>query len=106
MTPHSSPADQSVILRPGPWRHRFVPANGARLHVAEAGEDDAPRSMLLLGVAQLRWRWRDQQPALVAAVDRVAAMDLRGCGASDEPPRGYDTGGLARDGSGVIRSLG
>lgn len=106
MTPQSSPADQSVILRPGPWRHRFVPANGARFHVAEAGEDDAPLIMLLHGFPQMWWCWRDHIPALVAAGYRVAAMDLRGFGASDKPPHGYDTGGLARDVSGVIRSLG
>ena len=37
---------------------------------------------------------------------RVAAMDLRGFGASDKPPRGYDPRTLAEDASGVIRSLG
>src|SRR5690625_3680158 len=106
MTPHSSPADQSVILRPGPWRHRFVPANGARFHVAAAGEDDAPLIMLLHGFPQMWWCWRDHIPALVAAGYRVAAMDLRGFGASDKPPRGYDTCVLARRGAVVIRSRG
>ncbi|HLS03483.1 MAG TPA: alpha/beta hydrolase [Actinomycetales bacterium] len=106
MTAHSAPADQSVILRPGPWSHRFVPANGARFHVTEAGEADAPLIMLLHGFPQMWWCWRDHIPALVAAGYRVAAMDLRGFGASDKPPHGYDTGGLARDVSGVIRSLG
>ena len=33
-------------------------------------------------------------------------MDLRGYGASDKPPRGYDTLTLAADVAGVIRSLG
>ena len=33
-------------------------------------------------------------------------MDLRGFGASDKPPRGYDPRTLAEDASGVIRSLG
>ena len=37
---------------------------------------------------------------------RAAAMDLRGFGASDKPPRGYDPRTLAEDVSGVIRSLG
>lgn len=106
MSAHTAPADQSVILRPGPWRHRFVPANGARFHVAEAGETDAPLLVLLHGFPQMWWCWRDHIPAFVAAGYRVAAMDLRGFGASDKPPHGYDTGGLARDVSGVIRSLG
>jgi pimeloyl-ACP methyl ester carboxylesterase len=33
-------------------------------------------------------------------------MDLRGFGASDKPPRGYDPRTMAEDASGVIRSLG
>jgi len=106
MSAKYAPADQSAILRPGPWRHRFVPANGARFHVSEAGEADAPLIVLLHGFPQMWWCWRDQIPALVDAGYRVAAMDLRGFGASDKPPHGYDTGGLARDVSGVIRSLG
>lgn len=101
-----APADQSIILQSGPWRHRFVPANGARFHVAEAGEPDAPLIVLLHGFPQMWWCWRQQIPMLTAAGYRVAAMDLRGFGASDKPPHGYDTGGLARDVSGVIRSLG
>lgn len=102
----NAPADQSVILQPGPWRHRFVPANGARFHVAEAGEATDPLIVLLHGFPQMWWCWREQIPALASAGYRVAAMDLRGFGASDKPPHGYDTGGLARDVSGVIRSLG
>ena len=43
---------------------------------------------------------------LAAAGYRVAAMDLRGYGASDKPPRGYDTPTLTADVAGVIRSLG
>src|SRR5690625_3576137 len=106
MSSRYSPADQSVILQPGPWRHRFVLANGAGFNVAEAGEDAALLCMLLSGFPQMWWCWRDQIPALVEAGARVVAMDLRGFGASDKPPHGYDTGGLARDVSGVIRSLG
>lgn len=102
----SSVADQAVILRPGPWRHRYIPANGARFHIAEAGDDDAPLVILLHGFPQMWWCWRDYISALADAGYRVAAMDLRGFGASDKPPHGYDTAGLARDVSGVVRSLG
>ena len=52
------------------------------------------------------WTWRHQIPALAAAGYRVAALDLRGTGASDKPPHGYDVPTLARDVAGVIRSLG
>lgn len=82
----------------------MVAANGARFHVAVAGE--GPLVLLLHGFPQFWWTWRHQLPALAGAGYRVAAMDLRGFGASDKPPRGYDPRTLAEDASGVIRSLG
>jgi pimeloyl-ACP methyl ester carboxylesterase len=82
----------------------MVAANGARFHVAVAGE--GPLVLLLHGFPQFWWSWRHQLPALAAGGYRVAAMDLRGFGASDKPPRGYDPRTLAEDASGVIRSLG
>jgi pimeloyl-ACP methyl ester carboxylesterase len=72
--------------------------------VAEAGE--GPPVLLLHGFPQFWWAWRHQLPALAAAGYRAIAMDLRGYGASDKPPRGYDTATLAADVSGVIRALG
>ncbi len=96
--------DATHVLVDGPWRHRFVAANGARFHVAEAGE--GPLVLLLHGFAQNWWSWRAQLPALALAGYRVAAMDLRGYGASDKPPRGYDTPTLAADVAAVVRSLG
>lgn len=50
--------------------------------------------------------WRHQIPALAAAGYRVAALDLRGFGASDKPPRGHDTWTTSADTAAVIRSLG
>ncbi len=96
--------DSSEVLVGGPWRHRFVAANGARFHVAEAG--DGPLVVLLHGFPQFWWAWRHQIPVLADAGYRVAAMDLRGYGASDKPPRGYDTVTTAADVAGVVRSLG
>ncbi len=96
--------DATHVLHDGPWRHRFVAANGARFHVAEAGE--GPLVVLLHGFPQMWWCWRAQLPALAAAGYRVAALDLRGYGASDKPPRGYDTPTLAADVASVVRSLG
>ena len=102
--------DQSVLLD-GPWRHTFVPANGARFHVAEAGptgrgSTKAPLVVLLHGFPQMWWAWRHHLPILADAGYRVVAMDLRGTGASDKPPHGYDIPTLTRDVAGVIRSLG
>ncbi|QTE29220.1 alpha/beta fold hydrolase [Pengzhenrongella sicca] len=100
--------DSSAVLLTGPWRHQFVPANAARFHVAVAGPDEreAPLVVLLHGFPQFWWAWRHQITALADAGYRVAAMDLRGTGASDKPPTGYDVPTLTRDVAGLIRSLG
>lgn len=97
-------ADAAELLLEGPWRHRFIAANGARFHVAEVGE--GPLVLLLHGFPQFWWAWRDQLPTLAEAGYRAVALDLRGYGASDKSPRGYDTASLTADVAGVIRSLG
>jgi pimeloyl-ACP methyl ester carboxylesterase len=106
-------ADYSTALVPGPWRHEFVSANAARFHVALAGPEPGdlaagrvPLVVLLHSYPQLWWAWRHQLEALADAGYRVAAMDLRGTGASDKPPLGYDVPTTTRDVAGVIRSLG
>jgi pimeloyl-ACP methyl ester carboxylesterase len=96
--------DAAEILVEGPWRHRFVAANGARFHVAEAGS--GPLVLLLHGFPEFWWAWRAQLPALAEAGYHAVAMDLRGYGASDKPPRGYDTSTSAADVAGVVRALG
>jgi len=101
--------DSSVVLVEGPWQHRFVSANGGRFHVAECAppdQPDAPLVLLLHGFPQFWWAWRHQMTELAAAGYRAVAMDLRGFGGSDKPPRGYDAFTLAADVAGVIRSLG
>lgn len=96
--------DESAVLIPGPWRHRFVDANGVRFHVAEAGT--GPLVLLVHGFPEYWGTWTRQIPALAAAGYRVAAVDLRGYGASDKPPRGYDAYTMAADLIGLIRALG
>lgn len=91
---------------PGPWAHRWVSANGIRVHVAESGPPDAPLVLLLHGFPGFWWAWRHQVPALAAAGHRVVAADLRGYGGSDHPPRGYDLWTLAGDAAGLVRALG
>lgn len=97
-------ADAHEVLVDGPWRHRFVAANGAQFHVAEAGR--GPLVVLLHTAGQLWWAWHRQIPALADSGLRVAALDLRGAGASDRPPLGYDTATLTADVAGVVRALG
>jgi pimeloyl-ACP methyl ester carboxylesterase len=97
-------ADDGDVLLPGPWVHRDLSANGTRFHIAEAGE--GPLVVLLHGWPQFWWMWRHQLPALADAGLRVVAPDLRGFGASDKPPRGYDAYTLAADVAGMVRALG
>lgn len=100
----TSPPDATSVLLPGPWTHRDISANGVRLHAAEAGE--GPLVLLLHGFPQFWWAWRAQLPALAAAGFRAVAPDLRGYGASDKPPRGYDLPTLAADVAALVRALG
>jgi pimeloyl-ACP methyl ester carboxylesterase len=92
------------IYLSGPWSHRSVSANGSRFHVAERG--DGPLVLLLHGFPQFWWTWRRQLTSLSEAGYRAVAVDLRGYGASDKPPRGYDLITAASDAAGLIRSLG
>lgn len=96
--------DPSTVRLDGPWVHRDVHANGIRLHVAEAGE--GPLVLLLHGFAGFWWSWRHQLGALADAGYRTVAIDLRGYGDSDKPPRGYDAWTLAGDVGGLVKALG
>ncbi len=82
----------------------MVSANGARFHVAGMG--GGPLVLFLHGFPEFWWAWRHQLTVVAAAGFRAVAMDLRGYGASDKPPRGYDPMTAAADVAGVIRSLG
>jgi len=62
--------------------------------------------VLLHGFPEFWWAWRHQLPVLAASGYHAVAMDLRGYGASDKTPRGYDPLTLAADVAGVIHSLG
>ncbi len=96
--------EESAVLVDGPWAHRHVSANGIRLHIAEAGT--GPLVLLLHGFPEFWWSWRHQLVALADAGYRVVAPDLRGYGASDKPPRGYDVPTLSADLAGLVRGLG
>lgn len=108
----SSRPDPSVTRIDGPWRHLDVHANGIRFHCVEAldeTQDDTPPTarplvILLHGFASFWWSWRHQLRGLSGA--RLVAVDLRGYGGSDKPPRGYDGWTLAGDTAGLVRALG
>jgi pimeloyl-ACP methyl ester carboxylesterase len=96
--------DSSVVLIDGPWTHRTVRANGIALHVAELGT--GPLVVLVHGFPQFWWAWHQQLVDLADAGYRAVAVDLRGYGASDKPPRGYDSPTLAADIAALVTSLG
>jgi pimeloyl-ACP methyl ester carboxylesterase len=100
----SGTPDSSVVLIDGPWTHRMVRANGIALHVAEMGT--GPLVLLLHGFPQFWWAWRQQLVDLADAGFHAVAVDLRGYGASDKPPRGYDAPTLAADMAQLVGALG
>ncbi len=104
MTSRQQAAEDSSVMIEGPWSHRFISANGSRFHVAELGT--GPLVLLLHGFPEFWWAWHQQLPMLADAGFRAVAMDLRGYGASDKPPRGYDGFTLSADVTGAIRALG
>lgn len=108
------PPDPSITRIDGPWRHGDIHANGIRFHVVEAMPADPqetggpptarPLVILLHGFGSFWWTWRHQLRGLRGV--RVVAVDLRGYGGSDKPPRGYDGWTLAGDTAGLVRALG
>ncbi len=100
----TGPVDETRVLVDGPWTHRFVGANGSRFHVVESGT--GPLVLFLHGFPEFWWAWHDILPRVADAGFRAVAVDLRGYGASDKPPRGYDGYTLAADVTGLIRALG
>ena len=96
--------DAASVLIDGPWEHRLVAANGARFHVAVCGE--GPPVLLLHGFPQFWYTWHHQLATLAEGGYQAAAVDLRGYGASDKPPKGYDTYTSTTDVAALVRSLG
>ena len=77
-----------------------------RLHYASCGDPGRPLMLFLHGFPEFWWTWRHQLAVLPGAGFRAVAVDLRGYGDSDKPPRGYDLWTLAGDVAGLIRALG
>jgi pimeloyl-ACP methyl ester carboxylesterase len=103
--------DPSITRIAGPWRHFDVHANGIRFQCVEATRESTdpppanpPLAILVHGFGSFWWSWRHQLGAFPGV--RVVAVDLRGYGGSDKPPRGYDGWTLAGDTAGLVRALG
>ncbi|MGW2343378.1 alpha/beta fold hydrolase [Streptomyces sp. NPDC001661] len=87
------------------FTHRWVDADGVRLHVVDGGRSTGPVVVLLAGFPQTWWAWRKVMPGL-ADRRRVIAIDLPGQGHSERPERGYDTHTVAAHVHAAVRALG
>jgi pimeloyl-ACP methyl ester carboxylesterase len=85
--------------------HRFVEANGIRIHVAEAGSPNAPTVLLLHGWPQHWYAWRGVMTGLSDEY-RLLAPDLRGFGWTEAPGHGYDGETFAADQVALLDALG
>ncbi|OLE37679.1 MAG: hypothetical protein AUG48_03870 [Actinobacteria bacterium 13_1_20CM_3_68_9] len=87
--------------------HRFVDANGVRVHVAESGPGDPAKSPILLlhGWPQHWYMWRRVIGGLRSHY-RLIAPDLRGFGWSEAPGHGYDGETFAADQVALLDALG
>jgi pimeloyl-ACP methyl ester carboxylesterase len=63
--------------------HRFVEANGLRMHIAEQGT--GPLVLLCHGFPESWYSWRHQLRALAGAGFHAVAPDMRGYGQTDRP---------------------
>ncbi|MCW2607485.1 MAG: hydrolase [Frankiales bacterium] len=85
-------------------RHRTVDVQGLAVHLAEAGDPDAPPLLLLHGWPQHWYAWRRVVP-LLADSYRLLLPDLRGHGWTAAPAHGYDKEQLATDLLGLLDAL-
>jgi pimeloyl-ACP methyl ester carboxylesterase len=86
--------------------HRFVNANGIRMHYAEAGS--GPSVLLCHGFPESWYSWRHQINALAEAGFHAIAPDLRGYGQTEQPKaiEAYDIFQLTGDLVGLVNALG
>ena len=86
------------------FTHRWVDADGIRLHAVEGGRSGGPAVVLLAGFPQTWWAWHKVMPRLA---DRfhVIAIDLPGQGHSERPQGSYDTHTVATRVEAALRAL-
>jgi len=84
---------------------RTVPGDGVSLHARDWGGDGAP-VVLLHGLASNARIWDGVAQRLADAGLRVAALDLRGHGESEQPAAGYDFATVCRDLEAALKALG
>jgi pimeloyl-ACP methyl ester carboxylesterase len=86
--------------------HRFVEANGLRMHIAEKGT--GPLVLMCHGFPESWYSWRYQIDALAAAGFRAVAPDMRGYGQTEKPEAidQYSMMHLVGDMVGLLDALG
>lgn len=84
----------------------IIGGGGARLHLVETGNRSGQPILFVHGFSQSVLSWSAQLSSELRRRFRLVAMDLRGHGASDKPPTGYDDSKLwADDVDAIIREL-
>jgi pimeloyl-ACP methyl ester carboxylesterase len=84
---------------------RTVPGDRISLHARDWGGDGTP-VVLLHGLASNARIWDGVAQRLAGAGLRVAALDLRGHGESEQPATGYDFATVCRDLEAALLALG
>jgi pimeloyl-ACP methyl ester carboxylesterase len=85
--------------------HRWVEAGGLRVHLAEAGPEDAEPVLMLHGWPQHWYEWRGLIPRMSHRY-RLLMPDLRGLGWTEATEDGYEKENLARDQIALLDELG
>ena len=87
-------------------KHRFVEANGIRMHIAEQGS--GPLVILCHGFPESSYSWRHQISALARGGFHAVAPDMRGYGRTDRPEaiEKYTILHLVGDMIGLMEALG
>jgi pimeloyl-ACP methyl ester carboxylesterase len=86
------------------FTHRWVDADGVRLHAVEGGQPHDPTLVLLAGFPQTWWAWRKIMPGLAERF-HVIAIDLPGQGHSERPDGSYDTHTVASHVQAAVTAL-
>lgn len=86
------------------FTHRWVDADGIRLHAVDGGQPAGPALVLLAGFPQTWWAWRKVMPILAERF-RVIAIDLPGQGHSERPGASYDTHTVAAHVHAAVQAL-
>ena len=91
-----------------PFEHTYIPTNGVRLHVVQAGPEEGPLVILLHGYPEFWYGWRNQIDALAGRGFCLWIPDQRGYNLSDKPEgiHPYNLDETSADVAGLIDASG